>query len=57
MNEKLDAELLWILVEGPGPGEAEFLGKSDVQRWQLRLEGLPWMQRVADRALLLGGDV
>ncbi len=27
MNEKLDAELLWILVEGPGPGEAECLGR------------------------------
>jgi hypothetical protein len=26
MNEELAAELLWVLVEGPGPGEAEFLG-------------------------------
>jgi hypothetical protein len=30
------------------------LGKPDAQNWQLRLERLPWMQRVADRALLLG---
>ena len=27
MNEELAAELLWVLVEGPGPGEAEFLGR------------------------------
>jgi hypothetical protein len=25
MNEELAAELLWVLVEGPGPSEAEFL--------------------------------
>ena len=27
MNEEMAAELLWVLVEGPGPGEAEFLGR------------------------------
>ncbi len=30
------------------------LDKPDAQKWQLRLERLPWMQRVADRAFLLG---
>jgi hypothetical protein len=29
------------------------LSSFDAQNWQLRLEGLPWMQRVADRAILL----
>ena len=29
------------------------ISRSDAQKWQLRLERLPWMQRVADRALLL----
>jgi hypothetical protein len=29
------------------------LNKADAARWQLRLEGLPWMQRVADRNFLL----
>jgi hypothetical protein len=29
------------------------LSKSDAQKWQLRLERLPWTQRVADRNLLL----
>ncbi|MGX9431969.1 MULTISPECIES: hypothetical protein [Bradyrhizobium] len=33
------------------------LGKQDAQNWQLRLEHLPWMQRVADRALLLGEPI
>ena len=32
----------------------ECLSRPDAQEWQLRLERLPWMQRVADRALLLG---
>jgi hypothetical protein len=27
MNEEMAAEQLWVLVEGPGPGEAEFLGR------------------------------
>src|SRR6266566_8579085 len=27
MNEGMAAELLWVLVEGPGPGDAEFLGR------------------------------
>jgi hypothetical protein len=27
MNEDMAAELLWVLVEGPGPGDAEFLGR------------------------------
>jgi hypothetical protein len=27
MNEEMAAELLWVLVEGPGPGDAEFLGR------------------------------
>ena len=27
MNEELAAELLWVLVERPGPGSAEFLGR------------------------------
>ena len=30
------------------------LTKPEAQNWQLRLERLPWMQRVADRAVLLG---
>jgi hypothetical protein len=30
------------------------LSKTDVQNWQMRLERLPWLQRVADRAFLLG---
>jgi hypothetical protein len=29
------------------------LSRSDAQKWMLRLEQLPWMQRVADRAMLL----
>jgi hypothetical protein len=29
------------------------LSKADAETWQGRLERLPWMQRVADRALLL----
>jgi hypothetical protein len=32
------------------------LSKRDAQDWQFRLERLPWMQRVADRAFLLGED-
>jgi hypothetical protein len=31
------------------------LSKLHAENWQLRLEGLPWMQRVADRTLLLEG--
>jgi hypothetical protein len=27
MNDELAAKLPWILVEGPGPGDAEFLGR------------------------------
>ena len=27
MNDELAAELLWVLIEGPGPGDAEFLGR------------------------------
>jgi hypothetical protein len=27
MNDEMAAELFWVLVEGPGPGEAEFLGR------------------------------
>jgi hypothetical protein len=30
------------------------LSKVDAETWQGRLERLPWMQRVADRSLLLG---
>jgi len=30
------------------------LTKLEARKWQLRLERLPWMQRVADRAVLLG---
>jgi hypothetical protein len=30
------------------------LSKSDIENWQLRLERLPWLQRVADRDFLLG---
>jgi hypothetical protein len=29
------------------------LSRSDAQKWVLRLERLPWMQRVADRTMLL----
>jgi hypothetical protein len=29
------------------------VSKSDAKKWQLRLERLPWQQRLADRALLL----
>jgi hypothetical protein len=29
------------------------LSRTDAQKWQLRLERLPWKERVADRALLL----
>ena len=29
------------------------LSKTDAETWQGRLERLPWMQRVADRTLLL----
>jgi hypothetical protein len=27
MNEKMPAERLWVLIEGPAPGDAEFLGR------------------------------
>jgi hypothetical protein len=27
MNDDMAAELLWVLVEGPAPGDAEFLGR------------------------------
>jgi hypothetical protein len=27
VNEEMAAELFWVLVEGPGPGDAEFLGR------------------------------
>jgi hypothetical protein len=30
------------------------LSKTDTENWQLRLKRLPWLQRVADRAFLLG---
>jgi hypothetical protein len=30
------------------------LGRADAETWEGRLERLPWMQRVTDRALLLG---
>ena len=30
------------------------LSKTDIENWQLRLERLPWLQRVADRDFLLG---
>jgi hypothetical protein len=26
VNKEMAAELFWVLVEGPGPGDAEFLG-------------------------------
>ena len=32
------------------------LTKAEAKRWMHRLEGLPWMQRVADRAFLLGDN-
>jgi hypothetical protein len=31
------------------------LTQADVQGWQIRLERLPWTQRVADRNFLLEG--
>jgi hypothetical protein len=33
-----------------------FLPKREAEAWSHRLECMPWMQRVADRELLLGGD-
>jgi hypothetical protein len=33
------------------------MNRSDVLDWQLRLNRLPYRQRVADRAILLDGDV
>jgi hypothetical protein len=27
MNDEMAGELLWVLVEGPGAGDAEFLGR------------------------------
>ena len=30
------------------------LNRDDAEGWKTRLERLPWMQRVADRAFLLG---
>ena len=45
MNDKMAQELRWVLVEGPGPGDAEFLG-----RW-------PLAAVAADKALEQGKHV
>lgn len=61
-HEKIKAALLRLVATRD---ESDFLhpdflvhclSQADILDWQLRLERLPWTQRVADRNVLLEGS-